>query len=205
LIDAHAPQRLDSAMTLAAVDQLPNFESERRHARAGRTAELVVSEIGERWPVLFRDERGKVSGANLLRPQAVFQITSLPQGDGQVRLRLLPEVQHGEARLQPSTAGGVLTILPGRPSRKFDELQIEALLAPGDVLVVGKLPDRPGTLGHHFFAGGVDRGREKLILVRLAQTQYDDLFQSPGQPEATGKKTALAPIADSAAPRDHDD
>jgi hypothetical protein len=191
LIDAHAPQRLEGGWTLSAVDPLPRFESERRHARAGHTAELVVSEIAHRWPVLFRDEQGNVKGANLLRPQAVFQITALPQGDGRARLRLLPEVQHGEAHLQSSAAGGVLTLLPGRPAKKFAHLEIEATLAPGDVLLVGKLPERPGTLGHHFFASGSDREREKLILVRLAQTQYDDLFQRPPA-TAAGAEPGLA-------------
>lgn len=179
LLDAHRPQILRGGVTLTSVDQPAAFESERRHARAGRTGEILVSERADRWSVLYRDAQGSVTGGNLLSPQAVFRVTTYPRGDGQAQLDLLPEIQHGEARMQPAATGGIMTLLPGRPTRAFDELQLQAVLAAGDVLVIGKLPDSPGTLGHHFFSSGRRGEEQKLILVRLAQTQYDDLFRAP--------------------------
>jgi hypothetical protein len=179
LLDAHRPQVLQGGLTLTSVDQAPAFESERRHSRAGRTGEIIVSERADRWSVLYRDARGSLTGGNLLNPQGLFRVTTHPRGDGQVTLDLVPEIQHGDARMQPSAAAGVLTFLPGRPSKAYSELKMESLLAGGDVLVVGKLPDSPGTLGHHFFTSGVQAEQQKLILIRLAQTQYDDLFRTP--------------------------
>jgi hypothetical protein len=188
LLDAHKPQILEGGLTLTSVDQPAPFESERRHARAGHSGEIIVSDVAERWSVLYRDGQGRLTGGNLPKPQALFRVTTHPQGDGQARLELLPEIQYGEARMQHATMGGMLTLLPGRASKAYDELRIEALLAPGDVLVLGKLPNSSGTLGHHFFAGGTRGEQQKLILVRLAQTQYDDLFRVP--PNESGSSGA---------------
>jgi hypothetical protein len=45
------------------------------------------------------------------------------------------------------------------------------------MLLVSSLPGRPGSLGHYFFteqtSGALD---QKLLLIRLAQTQHNDLF-----------------------------
>ncbi len=193
LLDAHKPQILPGGLTLTSVDQPAPFESERRHARAGRSGEIIVSDVAERWAVLYRDGQGRLTGGNLPKPQAIFRVTTHPQGDGQARLELLPEIQYGEPRMQHATMGGMLTLLPGRASKAYDGLQMEVLLAPGDVLVLGKLPDSPGTLGHHFFASGARGEQQKLILVRLAQTQYDDLFRAPPTaPEASDAALATA-------------
>ncbi len=190
LLDSHRPQILEGGLTLTSIDQAPVFESERRHSRAGRTGEIIVSERADRWSVLYRDARGSLTGGNLLHPQGLFRVTTHPRGDGQVTLDLVPEIQHGDARMQPSAAAGVLTFLPGRPSKAYGELKIESLLAGGDVLVLGKLPNSPGTLGHHFFTSGAQGEQQKLILIRLAQTQYDDLFRAP--PTEAAPKEALA-------------
>jgi hypothetical protein len=62
-------------------------------------------------------------------------------------------------------------------------MTIDAPLRPGQMLVLGSLPERRGTLGHHFFTqktGG--RLEQKLVVIRLSQTQHDGLFDPPGVP-----------------------
>ena len=56
-----------------------------------------------------------------------------------------------------------------------------ATLPPGAMLVLGSLSSRPGSLGHHFFTENDGRLEQKLLVVRLAQTQHDDLFD-PAEP-----------------------
>ena len=64
-----------------------------------------------------------------------------------------------------------------RPSQSFEELQIIASLAPGDMLVLGCLTDRQGSLGHAFFTGRPAGPLEqKLIIVRVVHSGRDDLF-----------------------------
>jgi hypothetical protein len=66
---------------------------------------------------------------------------------------------------------------PGRRKRTFDEMTIEARLSPGQMLVLGSLTSRPGSLGHRFFTLQRDgKTEQKLLIVRLAQTQHEELF-----------------------------
>ena len=65
----------------------------------------------------------------------------------------------------------------GRSRRSFDESDLKSVLRPGQMLVMTGLPNRSGSLGHYFFAE--DRSgqmEQKLLVVRLAQTQHDELF-----------------------------
>jgi len=109
----------------------------------------------------------------------VFVIRARPERDGRVRIRLVPEVQHGENKLRYVGTQGVLRIEPGRTKRAFDDLAVEAVLAPGHMLLLGTLLDPPGSLGRRFFTQNVDgQVQQKLLVIRLAQTQHDDLFDS---------------------------
>ena len=70
-----------------------------------------------------------------------------------------------------------------RPRRVFDDLAISAVLSPGTMLILTALPDHPGSLGHYFFTEGEDnRLKQKLLVVRLCQTQHDDLLTPPPLP-----------------------
>ena len=51
------------------------------------------------------------------------------------------------------------------------------------MVIVSSLPDRPGSLGHYFFTEGEDHHVEqKLLVLRLIQTQHDDLVAPPAIP-----------------------
>ena len=48
------------------------------------------------------------------------------------------------------------------------------------MLVLSCLPDRPGSLGHYFFTEGEDnRLKQKVLVLRLCQTQHNDLTPPP--------------------------
>jgi hypothetical protein len=95
-------------------------------------------------------------------------------------LELVPELHHGQPQQQWIAKQGMWRLETGRPKRAFDDMTLSADLAPGAMLVMSSLPNRPGSLGHYFFTeenGG--RLEQKLLIIRLTQTQHDGLFNPP--------------------------
>lgn len=154
----------------------------RRHVqvRAGQRTEIQTSGVYPRLPVLLCEARG-LCGQEYSDAQGVLALRADPQPDGRVRLRLVPEVHHGQPRLQRIPTPGGVRLEPGRPRRAFDELALEATLQPGHMILLASLPHKPGSLGHYFFTQEVSGKREqKLVVIRVSQTQRDDLFGDEG-------------------------
>ncbi len=153
----------------------------RRHLqlRAGQRSEIIASGVYGQLPVLMC-ESGQLCGQTYNQAQGVFAVKSFPQPDGRVRLELAPELQYDQPRQRWVGNQGMLRLETGRPKRAFDDMVLAADLAPGAILVVSSLSNRPGSLGHHFFTEN-DGGRleQKLLIVRLSQTQHDGLFNPP--------------------------
>ena len=88
---------------------------------------------------------------------------------------------HGEPRKRFVGSQGALRMEVGRARRVFDELTLSARLSVGQMIVLGSLDSRPGSLGHHFFTQDSEGPVEqKLMVIRLSQTQHDDLFDAEG-------------------------
>ena len=116
-------------------------------------------------------------------------LVPVPRGDGRVQIRLTPEIHHGRARNRWIAEEGMFQ-LDSRPDcRRYEDLSLESELLSGQTLVLGGtavLP--PESLGHALFARSAEAGAgRRLLLIRLAQTQLDDLFapQSSSPPIAT--------------------
>lgn len=164
-----------------------NLESEprvtRRHLqlRANQQSEIVTSEVYERLPVLTCDS-GDVCGRTYPKAQGVLLAKALPDRDGRVRMDLLPQLQYGEVQQRFTGRYGAFKLETGRSRRDFDNLALSATLAPGSMIVMSSLPNRTGGLGHHFFTHqSSGKLEQKLLVIRLSQTQHDDLF-SPEEP-----------------------
>lgn len=149
---------------------------QRLQSRAGRRGKILASSrIQDRLDVLYVDQ-GAVRGRTFERAQCIFGVHTFPQGDGQVRLQLTPEIHHGQPRLDWVGHEGSFRLETDRNRESYDELTMELLLAPGHVFIVGCTPELKG-LGANFFAetsGAVPR--RNMLLIRLVQTQFDDLF-----------------------------
>ncbi|MEC8162763.1 MAG: hypothetical protein VX111_16580, partial [Planctomycetota bacterium] len=120
-------------------------------------------------------------GKSFENAECHLSLRSYPRRDGTVRLKLTPEIHHGQPRQGVDVATHSLIFRPFRDKEVFSELEMEANLRPGHIIVVAASGDE-SLLGHHFLSQSqaVEEGREKLVLVRLVQTQLDDLFD-PGQ------------------------
>jgi len=147
----------------------------RLQVRAGRRAEIVASGVYDRLPVLLCDQ-GQLFGQTYSQAQGILAVKTFPQHDGRVRIELTPELHYGQIRQRWKGRREMLRLEASRQRRVFEELGISATLSPGSMLLLSSLPDRPGSLGHHFFTEGDDHQQQELLVVRLAQTQHDGLF-----------------------------
>lgn len=168
-------------VNLAALDAAPRVTSRHLQTRSGQRNEIVASGIYDHLPVLA-SESGELRGLTYSQAQGIFALSATPQSDGRVKLDLLPELHHDQSRQHIVGDPGMFRFEMGRPKRAFDEMKITAMLTPGSMLVLGSQPNRAGSLGHYFFQEGNgrdDRLEQKLILIRLCQTQHDDLIAPP--------------------------
>lgn len=178
-LDAAADQTEERAEDIDTSDTQTSRGQRRLSCRTGRRAKVVVSKTYPSLAFLTQQE-GAVRGNVLENAQCLLALKPYPQGDGRVRLDLTPEIEHGELQNKWAQQDGSLMQRVGRDRVVLDRLRTVATLTAGQVLVVSTTPDVKG-LGEHFFsetaAGRVERA---LLLVRVAQTQWDDLF-APGQ------------------------
>ncbi len=149
---------------------------------SGWHGEIVASGIYSSLPLLVQDATG-VSGRTYSQAQGIFTAEAQALGERRVKLKLTPEIQYGEPRQQWVSDDGMLRPQSGKPKRIFEPMAVEASLAPGQMLILTCRADRPGTLGHYFFteplasSGGEDpQMQQKLLIVRVADTHYSDLF-----------------------------
>ena len=185
LVDA-AGDGKTNAETPAALDE-SGVQQRTLHNRAGKRGEIVASGTQDKMVVLTQDE-GRARGKTYSQAQGMFAVKTFPQGDGRVKLELTPELHYGQARTKyvPGQEGA-FQLETSREQEVFERLRLEQTLAPGQTLVLASQGDIG--LGGQFFtekvSGGVQR---KLVLVRLSQTQLDDLFA----PEQIRKPLATA-------------
>jgi len=170
------PSASHTGVTVTDLREDPKVVRRHVQVRAGQRTEIQTSGVYERLPVLVCEARG-VCGQEYTDAQGVLALRADAQPDGRARLHLVPEVHYGQPRLQRIPTPGGVRLEPGRPRRAFDDLAMEAMLQPGQMIVVASLPHKPGSLGHYFFTQETSgKLEQKLMVIRLSQTQRDDLF-----------------------------
>jgi hypothetical protein len=130
-----------------------------------------------------RKELVLAADANEQQPERTLQdalcrlsVVSQAQGDGRVHLQLTPEIAHGPPRHRWVGGDGSFRIHLSQDHERYDDLTVSAVLNPGQTLVLAGTPEVHG-LGQHFFPVGEGfPNHRRILLLRLAQTQLDDLF-----------------------------
>lgn len=153
------------------------FGQQRLQNRTGSRSKIVTSEIRDQ-RIVLTPEQGRLTGQTFFHAQCLFSVKTFPQGDGQVRLELVPEIEHGQPKQRwvGQTHEGTFRLDTSAERAIFDHLRFEPKLAPGQSLIVSCTPHVKG-LGRQFFAdASASGGEQRLLLIRLAQTQVDDLF-----------------------------
>lgn len=149
----------------------------RMQLRAGRRAEIVLGREHPRFHLLL-PEQGRVTGQTFVQGQGILALKAYPGGDGRVRLELTPELHHGGPRQHWRGEDEQFLLETARARESLDALRFSGVLTPGQSLLIGTLPERAGSVGGRFLTDERDGTVEqKLVLVRLAQVQRDDLFE----------------------------
>lgn len=138
---------------------------------------IEASEVRDEAHVLISDD-GRLGGGVYRQAQGVYSLKAEMAPGQNVVVRLIPELQHGELRNRYAGSDqGSFISTPSREREVFDRLTMEASLAPGDLLVLGCLPEARASLGGMFHcvnAGG--RQERKLILIRVLEVPPSEIL-----------------------------
>ncbi len=174
----------DDGVNRVSLDRLqtePLVTHRRMQVRPGAPSEIVTSRTYDELTVLRCEEDG-LCGRTYAKAQALYDLRVYPLHDGRVRVELEPQVQHGDPGKRWVGDQGMWRLDTSRQKQVFADLALSAELAPGEMVVLTCLPGRHGSLGHSFFTDDSSgEPQQKLLLVRVAQTQHDGLF-TPGEP-----------------------
>jgi hypothetical protein len=187
LDDKPAPSNELKGINISELNRKPRVLRQHMQIPAGRQSEIVSSNIYEQLPVLF-SESHSLGGETYNQAQAIFNLKAYPLPDGRVRVNLTPEVHHDQPKPRKLDEQGFVQLDFSRPKRVFDDIAFSAALSPGGMLVISSLPNLPGSLGHYFLTETENEGRleQKLLVIRLSQTQHDGLFIDP---DASSRKS----------------
>lgn len=149
--------------------------------QGGQRAEVIVA--GEREPIaslslLKTSADGRVGGETLNKVVGLLALKMFPQGDGRTRLEIIPELRHGDAKQRVEASNGVMRFNVEPDRMVFHDLRLETALAPGQMILLTCLPNRPGSLGQHLFTEeqSSQPRQQKLLMFRLANSPLDDRF-----------------------------
>lgn len=159
-------------------------DTQRLHCHAGRRKELALRP-GLTEPITVLHVRdGQIHGNTYTNPRVLMDLRATPMGDGRARVKLVPEIQHGDPI--ESVRFNKIAQLPDvyQQQQVWDYMAMELTLAPGQFFLC-TLTDPPRGLGQAMFSTRTsERTTERVLLVlQTVAGQLDDLF-APEEVEA---------------------
>ena len=155
----------------------------RLQCRAGRRKEVHVRREVSQPLVVLTSEEGRVEGANYEQPAMLFDLRSIPHGNGQATLKLTPEIQYGEEHKSFIRSDFGLRPDMSRDRKTWDELSLSVKLRPGQMIALSCNGEpKSSNLGKAFFVTHTAEQTDErvLLLIKLAETQLDELFAPEG-------------------------
>ena len=150
--------------------------NQRLQFRAGQAGQIVMSKSVKENITVITSDAQYAAAERFSQAQCQFQIKTYPQGDGRVRIELIPQIHHGDPRAEFTGQEGAWLLKTQRAVKQYDAVPIEALISPGESLLLSADSHNKG-LGRQFFViNDDDEKTNHLLLIRLVHTQYDDLF-----------------------------
>ncbi len=188
LSDKPPPSGRLEAVELNSLEAQPRVVRRHVQTRPGQSTEILSSSVYPELTVLLR-RPDQLCGETYKLAQGVFTAKAFPQPDGRTRLQLVPELQHDQPKQRwDLDSQGVMRFESSKPKEVYDDMTIAADLRCGAMLIVSSLPNRPGSLGHYFLTTNDGRLEQRLLIVRLSQTQHDGLFITPEQAKPEEQK-----------------
>ena len=162
------------------------LEHSRISNREGESHPAETSPVSQESSWVIQDGEKQIAGFGKY-VQGVISITTYPLGDGSVKLKIQPEIHHGESRTRIGVGDGAYRMRSGRRVLAIESLTSEVSLRAGESLVIGPTNFQTG-LGKILFgsqrAPEVAQSHEpsantpahRVLMIRVVQTQMDDLF-----------------------------
>ncbi len=179
LADNSRTDPLEQANLAADVKSAVN----RLQCRAGRRKELHVRREVSQPLVVLTSQEGRVEGASYEQPAMLFDLRSIPHGDGQATLQLTPEIQYGEERKSFIHSDFGLRPEMSRDRKKWEDLSLSVKLSPGQMIALSCNGEpKSSNLGKAFFVTHTAEQTDErvLLLIKLTETQLDELFAPEG-------------------------
>lgn len=185
-----APQSMNEEQVIDLARR-PMVQQGYLHLGPGSPGRVVAS--GQQPPLeslhVFRTVGDYRTGRSYYQAACVLTIKAFAQPGGYVRLQITPEVEHGPA-LKSFVPRALAFEIELRPkTEEFSDLRMEWMLAPGEMLALSCLPEHKGSLGTGFFVERVgSNAYQKILLIRIAQTKGDSLFDDVAMPSPVAAK-----------------
>lgn len=150
---------------------------QRLQSRAGKRSKILISEFLPTMAVLV-PQGERLTGQTLTDAQCIFSLKSFPRGDGRADIEITPEIEHGVSKQKwvGQAHEGTFRIDANRERLILETLRVRSTLAPGQILVVSSTPECKGVGRQFCRTNGNGPPERRTVLIRLAQTQVDDLF-----------------------------
>ena len=158
---------------------------QRINNRDGQAYPIQTSDVHQEFSwVVHNGDFQNVGAGELVR--GFFELTTLPQGDGTVRLKILPQIHHGQVRPTIGVAERSFFFDNSQKIAKIADLDFTVDLRPGETLVIAPTDDQ-AELGQLFFgstpatdttdsAASNHKLTHRFLMIRVVQTQMDNLF-----------------------------
>jgi hypothetical protein len=139
--------------------------------------EIQATDVQSEATVFLNDDGG-LHGSTYRQVEGRYELWARSAPGQRVSVRLIPELHHGDLRNRYSGSDqGALLIMPSREREAFERLAVETELAPGDMLVLGCLPQAETSLGGVLHTVTVKGRRErKFILVRAFEAPPSEIL-----------------------------
>ncbi len=142
--------------------------------RTGHRKEIPVAPRRAEMTAHHVDGNGVVHDKSLRDARCLFAFRCFPRGASGTDIELTPEIEHGPVRQKYIARDGDFQLEAGREYDSFDELTMTVSLRPGETLLLTCSPQK-NNLGRSFFVD-TETKQQRVLLIRLAQTQLTDLF-----------------------------
>lgn len=147
----------------------------RIQCRSGKRSQIITSETAPHMAVVTNDD-GALRGRSCSNAHCEFSMRTFALGDGRVRIELTPEIHHGVPKQSIVGGENAFRFDVTQDRLVLDQFQIETILSPGQSMLLTATPEANG-LGSQFFCSQKNPSHHaKLVLIRLAQSQMDNLF-----------------------------
>jgi len=156
-----------------------SVHAKRIQNRSGVVHRYLLSDTVNEELHAFTLTNGRLQGRTYPKAQCLLGMQTYPQLDGTIKLLIVPEIEHGESRQRWVGEEGSFRYAARRDNQRFDKLRIETILRPGQTLVLTNQIDQAGLGKQLFVESDNGGGKRKIVLIRLAQTQLDELFTPP--------------------------